>query len=40
MVLDLAPDGEHVRGIYAVFSPDKLSHLHPTTDHSTPRRTS
>lgn len=27
MVLDLAPGGQQVRGIYAVFSPDKLAHL-------------
>lgn len=33
MVLDLAPDGEHVRGIYAVFSPDKLAHLRSDATH-------
>ncbi|RKS71909.1 RNA polymerase sigma-70 factor (ECF subfamily) [Actinomadura pelletieri DSM 43383] len=27
MVLDLAPDDERVRGIYAVANPDKLSHI-------------
>jgi RNA polymerase sigma-70 factor (ECF subfamily) len=29
MVLDLSPDGEQVRGIYAVTNPDKLTHLSP-----------
>ncbi|SFP49673.1 RNA polymerase sigma-70 factor, ECF subfamily [Actinomadura madurae] len=27
MVLDLAPDGDRVRGVYAVTNPDKLAHI-------------
>ena len=27
MVLDLAPDGDRIRGIYAVTNPDKLTHI-------------